>query len=153
MSIETTADGKLRNYPLDENEFNKFQDKLTNMLTQEKCRIESQETFDVIGPEIKESALSLERLIDIGKAGLKLAPVKNEKGVVVSYQLETQAKKKYHFSCGSEDNRSSYLLNSKEGEPADSRTARHYLFKVPGSDAVLFRRNNARRRERVCAED
>jgi hypothetical protein len=133
-SIETTDEGKFRNYPLDENEFHKFQDKLAKMLTQEQCRIDSHETFDVIGPEIKENALSVERLIDIGKAGLKLAPVKNEKGTVVAYQLRTQARKKYRLSC--EANKSSYLLNSKEGEPADSRMQGTIYLRSP--EAMLY---------------
>jgi hypothetical protein len=131
-----TSDGKLRNYPPDEKEFNKFQDKLIAMFTQEKCRIQSQETFDVIGPEIRESALSVERLVDIGKAGLKLAPVKNEKGAVVSYQLQTQAKKTYRFICGSEEHKSSYLLHSGEGAPSDSPLRGSIYLRSP--EAMLY---------------
>ena len=91
------------------------------------------------GLKSRKAPLSVERLIDIGKAGLKLAPVKNEKGAVVSYQLQTQAKKTYRFICGSEERKSSYLLHSGEGAPVRQSSARFHLFKVPGSNAVLFR--------------
>jgi hypothetical protein len=131
-----TPDGKFTNYPLSENEFNKFQAKLISMITQEKCRIESRETFDVIGPEIRESALSIERLIDIGKAGLKLMPVKNEKGAVLSYQLETQPKKIYSFSCGGEDKSASYRVNSKEVAATDSSTRGTIYLRSP--EAMLY---------------
>jgi len=133
-SIEPSADGKLRNYPLDVNDFNKFQEKLVKMFTQEKCSIESLETFDVIGPEIKESALSVERLIDIGKAGLKLSPVKDAKGAIVSYQLETQAKKNYQLRC--EDAKSSYRLNSREGAPTGSVLRGTVYLRSP--EAILY---------------
>ncbi len=95
------SDGEFRNYPENKEEFANFQKKLVEMLREDNCHIEIEEKSDFIGPEISAKDLtSIEQLVNIGKAELKLTPTKkDEKGNDVSYRLETQAMKDYVFVC------------------------------------------------------